>query len=243
MSDEQAETWRVVEESGEERIVEVMHVTNQSFPYWEALCHSDRRGGMLSQNSARHAVLELAANHKWNAVEVLAPGQASRAEALAAERERIATMLRDNADELVNDAPEYAEAIYDAEALVRGEWPVYAPPAGNGIVTPEEIAALRRTADGAVMAGEDHADALLAAVVKIEKLQSMLAAARADGAGAMRDAAVAAVRRRAEELDASVTDEEAADDEEGYGRFQEALELVEVLGALPIPEATNTETK
>ena len=203
MSDEQAETWRVVEESGEERIVEVMHVTNQSFPYWEAWCHSDRRGGMLSQNSARHAVLELAANHKWNAVEVLAPGQASRAEALAAERERIATMLRDNADELVNDAPEYAEAIYDTESLVRGERPVYAP---------------RST------------------------MAAALAAARADGAGAMRDAAVAAVRRRAEELDASVTDEEAADDEEGYGRFQEALELVEVLGALPIPETPNTET-
>ncbi len=203
MSDEQVETWRVVEESGEERIVEVTCVTDRSFPYWHTYCHADRRGGMLSQNSARHAVLELAANHKWNAVEVLAPGQASRSEALAAERERIATMLRDNADELVNDAPEYAEAIYDAESLVRGERPVYA---------------LRST------------------------MAAALAAARAEGAGAMRDATVAAVRRRAEELDASVTDEEAADDEEGYGRFQEALELVEVLGALPIPEATNTET-
>lgn len=151
MSDEQVETWRVIEESGEERVVEVTYVTDRSFPYWHAYCHADRRGGMLSQNSARHAVLELAANHRWNAVDVLAPGQTSRAETLAT--------------------------------------------------------------------------------------------ARAEGAGAMRDAAVAAVRRRAEELDASVTDEEAADDEEGYGRFQEALELVEVLGALPIPEATNTETK
>ena len=150
MSDEQAETWRVVEESGEERIVEVKYVTDRSFPYWEAWCHADRRGGMLSQNSARHAVLELAANHKWNVVEVLAPGQTSRSETLAA--------------------------------------------------------------------------------------------ARAEGALAMRAAAVAAVKRRAEELDASVTDEEAADDEEGYGRFQEALELVEVLGALPIPETPNTET-
>ena len=203
MSDEQAETWRVVEESGEERIVEVKYVTDRSFPYWEAWCHADRRGGMLSQNSARHAVLELAANHKWNAVDVLAPGAPTRAEMVAAERERIATMLRDNADELVNDAPEYAEAIYDAESLVRGERPVYAP------------------------------RAMMAAA---------LATARADGASAMRDAAVAAVRRRAEELDASVTDEEAADDEEGYGRFQEALELVEVLGALPIPETPNTET-
>lgn len=134
----------------------------------------------------------------------LADGIADAPAMVAEERKRIASMLRDNADELVNDAPEYAEAIYDTESLVRGERPVYAP---------------RST------------------------MAAALAAARADGAGAMRDAAVAAVRRRAEELDASVTDEEAADDEEGYGRFQEALELVEVLGALPIPEATNTETK
>jgi hypothetical protein len=125
------------------------------------------------------------------------------AESAATERERFAAMLRNYGDARVNDAPEYAEAIYDAESLVRGERPVYA---------------LRST------------------------MAAALAAARAEGAGAMRDATVAAVRRRAEELDASVTDEEAADDEEGYGRFQEALELVEVLGALPIPEATNTET-
>ena len=45
----------------------------------------------------------------------------------AAERELIATMLRDHADARVNDAPAYAEAIYDAEALVRGGRPVYAP--------------------------------------------------------------------------------------------------------------------
>lgn len=68
-----------------------------------------------------------------------------------------------------------------------------------------------------------------------EPSRAELQSAWADGARAMRAAAVAAVKRRAEELDAGVTEEEAADDEEGYGRFQEALELVEVLGALPLP--------
>jgi hypothetical protein len=70
-----------------------------------------------------------------------------------------------------------------------------------------------------------------------DELRGQAASAWADGASAMRAAAVAAVKRRAEELDAGVNEEEAADDEEGYGRFQEALELAELLGALPLPEA------
>jgi hypothetical protein len=137
VSDEQAETWRVIEESGEERIVEVTHITDRSFPYWQAWCHSDRRGGMLSQNSARHAVLELAANHKWNAVEVLAPGQASRVqvererdEALASSiaatrrahaiRDVVAKVLEDRASQHGRRGDRVVEfALSDAAAEVR----------------------------------------------------------------------------------------------------------------------------
>lgn len=145
MSLEPSETWRVLEESGDERIVEVTHVTDRSFPYWEAWCAAEvSRGGMMSQNSARLAVIELAANHKWNAVEVLAPGKPSSAETIDAERVRIATMLRDHADERVNDSPEYAEALYDAESLVRGERPVYAPAATMA------VALAKAWADGAL---------------------------------------------------------------------------------------------
>ena len=196
----------------------------------------------------------------------------------ATERDRIAALLRDHADDRVNDSPEYAEAIYDAEALVRGERPVYAPRAKTkdlllraraGInsayaaIAPDRAASLPPDADLGNLAElvslevreyvrrmEKPAamiDAANEAATRIIRecaaLRASLAAAWADGARAMRDAAVAAVRRRAEELDASVTDEEAADDEEGYGRFQEALELVDTLGELPIPEAPNTEAK
>ena len=197
MSDKRIETWRVESEDGE---IEELTITYAHY-YWQGECK-----GTLGNVAGwpRAAAAKVAAKCHMSVVSILAPGEPTRAEALAAERERLAALLRDHADDRVNDAPEYAEAIYDAEALVRGERPVYAPRA---------------------------------------TLAESLASAWRDGAAAMRDAAVAAVKLRAEALDASVTEEEAADDEEGYGRFQEALELVEVLGALPIPEATNTETK
>lgn len=193
MSDDQAETWRVIDDAGEVRIVEVTHVTNQSFPYWEAWCHAERHGGMLSQNSARHAVLELAANHKWNAVEILAPGEPTRAEVVADQRD-----TERDCKLRIEAAGEILQRFFDNERAI---------------------------------------------LHKCGELREQVATAWADGARAMRDAAVAAVKRRAEALDASVTDDEAEDDEEGYGRFQEALELVDTLGALTIPEAPKAEAK
>lgn len=46
-------------------------------------------------------------------------------------------------------------------------------------MTPDDIAALRRTAEGAAMAGEDHADALLVAVAEIERLRAVIEGRRA----------------------------------------------------------------
>ena len=75
----------------------------------------------------------------------------------AAERERIATILRDHADARTNDAPAYAEAIYDAEALVRGGRPVYAPGPTAGSAAAEvrqlRAAAVERLDDARTAAG------------------------------------------------------------------------------------------
>ena len=271
MSDKRIETWRVESEDGE---IEELTITYAHY-YWQGECK-----GTLGNVAGwpRAAAAKVAAKCHMSVVSILAPGEPTRAEALAAERERLAALLRDHADDRVNDAPEYAEAIYDAEALVRGERPVYAPRATTkdllararagvnsayAAIAPDRAASLPPDADLGNLAElvslevreyvrrmEKPAamiDAANEAATRIIRectaLRASLASAWADGARAMRDAAVAAVKRRAEALDASVTEEEATDDEDGYGRFQEALELAETLAALPIPEATNTETK
>lgn len=81
----------------------------------------------------------------------------------------------------------------------------------------------------------ENADGWSKATNELLAAREAIATARADGAREMRERAAATVRRRAETLDASVTEEEAADDEQGYGRFQEAIELAETLAALPLP--------
>lgn len=76
------ETWRVECVDGL-REVSVTFRPHDTMPTWLAYCYAERRGGMLSQNSARHAVIELAANHKWDVERILAPGQASHADLVA----------------------------------------------------------------------------------------------------------------------------------------------------------------
>jgi hypothetical protein len=74
-----------------------------------------------------------------------------------------------------------------------------------------------------------------ALLAEVDRLRAEIATARAEGAREMREAAVKHATERAAELDASVTEEEAADDEGGYGRFCEALLFAESLAALPLP--------
>lgn len=120
MSDKRTETWRVESEDG---AIEEVTITHAHY-YWQG-----EYKGTLGDVAGwpRAAAAKVAAKCHMSVVSILAPGELTRAEALAAERERIATLLRNHADDRVNDAPAYSEAIYDAESLVRGERPVYAP--------------------------------------------------------------------------------------------------------------------
>ncbi len=120
MNDKRTETWRVESEDGA--------VEEVSLSYAHYRWQGDYKGTLGDVAGwPRAAAAKVAAKCHMSVVSILAPGEPTRAEALAAERERIAGMLRNHADDRVNDSPEYAEAIYDAESLVRGERPVYAP--------------------------------------------------------------------------------------------------------------------
>lgn len=89
---ETPETWRVECVDGP-REVSVTFRPHDTMPTWLAYCYAERRGGMLSQNSARHAVIELAANHKWDVECILAPGQQSAAEREQAAADRNAALV------------------------------------------------------------------------------------------------------------------------------------------------------
>jgi len=151
VSGTRTETWRVESEEGE---INEVTLTYEHY-YWQG----DYKGTLGDVAGwPRAAAAKVAAKCHMSVVSILAPGEPTRAEAIAAERERLAAMLRNHGDDRVNDAPEYAEAIYDAESLVRGERPVYAPPkpAPQPIVwgsmpTPEAVAkhAAGREQDGA----------------------------------------------------------------------------------------------
>lgn len=97
-------------------------------------------------------------------------------------------------------------------------------------ITDEEVAAIRRERqkDGTVWT----VDAALRA--EIARLQDERDAAFTRGVEAMREAAARACYDRASALDEGVSDDEAATDDEGYGRFQEALALEAKIRALKV---------
>ncbi len=112
MSDE---TWMVECLDGV-REVSVNFRPDDMMPTWLAYCYAERRGGMISQNSARHAVIELAANHKWDVERIVAPGQPSRAEVEADAFRRGMEATRAAAKRVCDDVE--ASAKYSSEADV-----------------------------------------------------------------------------------------------------------------------------
>lgn len=102
----------------------------------------------------------------------------------------------------------------------------------------ERIAALTAERDASVAAMRDVAEVVgvsymgavgLAGAVRMERDTAF-----ARGAEAMREAAARACYDRASALDEGVSDDEAETDEEGYGRFQEALALEAMIRALKV---------
>ncbi len=122
---QEPQTWRVLLEDGTTREIVVDEVTSGS---WRA---SDGGVSMESSTTARTAIVHLAGRLRLPVVEIVAPGEPTRkgieAMAAKAERNRVAMMLRDHGDDVVNDDFDYACAMYDAESKVLGERPVYVP--------------------------------------------------------------------------------------------------------------------
>lgn len=122
---QESQTWRVLLEDGTTREIVVDEVTSGS---WRA---SDGGVSMESSTTARTAIVHLAGRLRLPVVEIVAPGEPTRKEieamAAKAERKRVAMMLRDHGDDVVNDDFDYACAMYDAESKVLGERPVYVP--------------------------------------------------------------------------------------------------------------------
>lgn len=75
---------------------------------------------------------------------------------------------------------------------------------------------------------------VLALVAEVRRLTAERDEVFTRGVEAMREAAAKACNDRAAELDEGVSDDEAETDEEGYGRFQEALALEAMIRALKV---------
>ena len=106
-------TWRVVVEGGEVRAVEVTR--QRGATPWAA-----RAGGCASCNwrTPREAVVALVYAVQWPMREILAPGELSAGERVAAERARCAAVCREVAAEYEGHAGAVARQC--AEAVERG---------------------------------------------------------------------------------------------------------------------------
>jgi hypothetical protein len=93
MSDEQKATWRVVLDAGSVANVEI---TRKPHEQWQARFF--RASGGEHGIMPRAAVLRLMLRVGWEPREILAPGESTRAEALAAERERCARLCDEVAE-------------------------------------------------------------------------------------------------------------------------------------------------
>ena len=251
MSDKRIETWRVESEDG---AVEEVTLTYEHY-YWQG----DYKGTLGDVAGwPRAAAAKVAAKCHMSVVSILAPGEPTRAEALAAERERLAALLRDHADDRVNDAPEYAEAIYDAESLVRGERPVYAPRA----TTKDLLARARVGVNSAYAAiAPDRAASLppdadlgnLAALVALEvrdyvrraeKPAAMINAANEAATRIIRECTALRASLASARADGARAMQERASDVARRAQFYEgAGDIADAIDALPIPERTTEETK
>lgn len=93
---EAPETWRVVVEVGGGRASHEMTVTREAEAFgghhFRAECRAT--GGVAHGTTARQAVNRIAHLAGWDVVEILAPGETTRA-TLAAEKERVANLLTD----------------------------------------------------------------------------------------------------------------------------------------------------
>jgi len=109
------ETWRVACEGGEVRDVRVTKVHRQ----WEAVpAVLAGDAWQASTASARRAVVILAATEMWPVREILAPGELSAEERVAAERARCLAVCREVAAGY--DGHAGAVARQCAEAIERG---------------------------------------------------------------------------------------------------------------------------
>ena len=110
-------TWRVVVEGGEVRAVEVTR--QRGATPWAA-----RAGGCASCNwrTPREAVVALVYAVQWPMREILAPGELSAEERVAAERARCAAVCREVAVAYTEAEYPYraAGALECAEAIERG---------------------------------------------------------------------------------------------------------------------------
>lgn len=122
MTNDAVQTWRVVLDDGEVREVAVMHEGDEYFtargPWWR---------GFVAATTARAAVVRVASHGDvhpslgWPAAEILAPGQASRAD-LIAELEKARADIATLQGELSRAVAEGAtlrraeRAPFDAEA-------------------------------------------------------------------------------------------------------------------------------
>jgi hypothetical protein len=96
----------VVLASGEVReVVARWPVARHGIPRWGAQHREDEHTGYGS--TARGAVVDCAAIYVWEVAEILAPGEPTRAEAVAAERERCARLC----DEVARERGERLRAL------------------------------------------------------------------------------------------------------------------------------------